>query len=76
MWCELGGRQGDGGELLLLQLLRKGEGGGRREMRACGVTGERWGVKWCTEARRGLTGRANGSERLPRGGQGLTAVGH
>ena len=42
---------GDGGELSLLRLLREGEGGGRREMRAHGVTGERWGVK----ARRGPT---------------------
>jgi len=40
----------------------------RREMGARGVTGEHWGVKWCIEAQRGLTGRAVGDARLPRGG--------
>ena len=48
-----------------------------REGNECTGENERvWGVKWRAEARRSLTGRANGSERLPRGGQGLTAVGH
>ena len=62
---------GDGGELSLLRLLREGEGGGKREMRAHGVTGERRGMKWHVEARRGLTGGAGGVEWPPCGGQTL-----
>ena len=52
---------GDDGELSLLRQLHESEGGGRREMRAHGVTGEHRGIKWHVEARRGLTGGAVGA---------------
>ena len=40
------------------------------------VTGEHRGVKWHVVAQRGLTGRAVGVERPPRGSQTLAPVGH
>ena len=45
------------------------------EIRAWGITGERWVLSWCAAARRGLTERANGDAWPPRSIQILKPVG-
>ena len=58
----------------LLRLMREGEGEARRRNESAGGSRASVGVKWRAEARRGLTGWANGGDQPPRDSQFLSRL--